>query len=171
MTEKIATTEVSSRRLLKRLRDVMLQDTAIQDKLKSIVSVVASEMGTPVCSFYLLQPGDILELYATYGLNPKSIHETKLRTGEGLIGEVAIQKKALSFEDAQNHQAQGDGEDEGQLPLFSVLPLLDLEGSQPADGHHGQQQEEVPGAAPAVEDHGKDQHGDVFRPGGLENDL
>ena len=103
MTEKIATTEVSSRRLLKRLRDVMLQDTAIQDKLKSIVSVVASEMGTPVCSFYLLQPGDILELYATYGLNPKSIHETKLRTGEGLIGEVAIQKKALSFEDAQNH--------------------------------------------------------------------
>ena len=90
---------VSSRLLLKRLREIMSSDIDVQGKLNRIVQVVASEMHTDVCSFYLLQPGDILELFATYGLKYSAVHETSLRLGEGLIGEIAVQKKALSFED------------------------------------------------------------------------
>ena len=102
--EKEQTTKViSSRRLLKKLREVMSAVISVQEKLNRIVDVVASEMQTDVCSFYLLQPGDILELFAAYGLKQSSIHETSLRLGEGLIGEIAVQKKALSFDDVWHH--------------------------------------------------------------------
>ena len=103
MSEAVKKKEVSSRRLLKRLRDVMLQDIPVQTKLDKIVSLVADELHTEVCSFYLLRPGDILELFATCGLNQDAVHETSLRMGEGLIGEIAVQKKALSFPDAWHH--------------------------------------------------------------------
>ena len=47
---------VSSRRLLKSLREVMSTEVNVEEKLKKIVNVVAKEMHTDVCSFYLLQP-------------------------------------------------------------------------------------------------------------------
>ena len=48
--------EISARRLLKRLRDVMIQETSVQEKLNKIVDIVAEELHTHVCSFYFLQP-------------------------------------------------------------------------------------------------------------------
>ena len=93
----------SARRLLRRLRVVMSADTSVEKKLDEIMQAVAAEMQTQVCSFYLQRPGDILELYATYGLKKEAIHETTLRLGEGLIGTVALQKKTMIFNDAWHH--------------------------------------------------------------------
>ena len=93
----------SARRLLKRLRSVLSSDLSVEKKLNEIMDAVSAEMHTEVCSFYLLQPGDILELFATKGLNQEAVHETSLRLGEGLIGEIALQKKTLIFEDAWHH--------------------------------------------------------------------
>ncbi len=93
----------SARGLLKRLREVMLFESSAEDKLQLIVEAVAQEMKTDVCSFYLLRPGDVLELFATHGLKKEAVHETNLHVGEGLVGEIAVQKKALVFEDAWHH--------------------------------------------------------------------
>lgn len=93
----------STRQVLKDLREIMSKEMNIQKRLDKIVTVVADHLHVNVCSLYVLRPGDMLELYATHGLDTKSVHETFLRVGEGLIGEVALQRKTLAFENAWEH--------------------------------------------------------------------
>ena len=120
---------ISSRQLLKKLREVMSSAIAVQEKLNQIVNVVAKEMHTDVCSFYLLQPGDILELFATYGLKQSAVHETSLRLGEGLIGEIAVQKKALTFEDAWHHPSFVFKEETGEKLFQTLMGVPVLQGA------------------------------------------
>ncbi len=122
--------EISARRLLKRLREVMVQDLPVQEKLNQIVEIVAVELHMQVCSFYFLQPGDILELFASFGLSAAAVHETTLRMGEGLIGEIAVQKKALSFTDAWNHPSFVFKPETGEKVFKSLMGVPVLKGSQ-----------------------------------------
>ncbi|MFV0301314.1 MAG: putative PEP-binding protein [Paracoccus sp. (in: a-proteobacteria)] len=78
-----------SRRLLRRLRDTLGSAGGSQDRLDSITHDIADSMGTQVCSIYLFRDSDTLELCATEGLKPESVHKTRLRLGEGLVGRVA----------------------------------------------------------------------------------
>ncbi|ARE41063.1 Phosphoenolpyruvate-protein phosphotransferase, nitrogen regulation associated [Rhodovulum sp. P5] len=82
-------TESASRRLLGRLRESLAEPGAGQERLDRITSIIAGQMGTDVCSIYLFRDADTLELCATEGLNPDSVHQTRLRVGEGLVGRVA----------------------------------------------------------------------------------
>ncbi|PCI36629.1 MAG: phosphoenolpyruvate--protein phosphotransferase [Rhodospirillaceae bacterium] len=93
----------SSRRLLARVRDVMAGEGAAQHRLDQITSVIAADMVSEVCSVYVRRAGDVLELFATQGLNPGSVHETRLRLGEGLIGTIAASAQPLALSDAQSH--------------------------------------------------------------------
>ena len=52
----------------------------------------------------------MLELYATEGLNPGSVHLAQLRLGQGLVGTIAASARALNLSDAQQH------------PAFAYLP-------------------------------------------------
>ena len=56
--------------LLKRLRDTMARADSVEDTLGEVVRLVANEMVAEVCSIYLLRAGEVLELFATEGLNP-----------------------------------------------------------------------------------------------------
>ena len=150
MSEAEKKKEISSRRLLKRIRDVMLQDISIQTKLDKIVYLVADELHTEVCSFYLLRPGDILELFATYGLSQDAVHETSLRMGEGLIGEIAVQKKPLSFPDAWHHPSFVFKPETGEKPFLSLMGVPVLQGSNllgvlavQTEEHYEYQEEEI----------------------------
>lgn len=150
MSEAEKKKEISSRRLLKRLRDVMLQDISIQTKLDKIVCLVAEELHTEVCSFYLLRPGDILELFATYGLSQDAVHETSLRMGEGLIGEIAVQKKSLSFPDAWHHPSFVFKPETGEKPFLSLMGVPVLQGTNllgvlavQTEAHYEYQEEEI----------------------------
>lgn len=103
-------------RLLKRLRDTLAEAViSPQEKLDSIVRLVASEMKTDVCSIYLLRSGTWLELFATYGLNAGYIHKTRLKKGEGVVGDVAQHGHVLVLADAKQHKnfrfIEGIGED------------------------------------------------------------
>ena len=128
MTEE--NNELSSRRLLKRLRAIMSSDEAEQAQLDAIVEAVANEMHVDVCSFYCLLPGDILELYASFGLHNAAIHETRLRLGEGLIGEIAIQKKSQSFADAWNHPSFVFKPETKEDPFSSLMGVPVLRGTR-----------------------------------------
>ncbi|MBO5997581.1 MAG: phosphoenolpyruvate--protein phosphotransferase [Alphaproteobacteria bacterium] len=127
--EKEQDKTASSRQLLKQLREIMSSDIGVQEKLNRIVYSVAKGMHTDVCSFYLLQPGDILELFATYGLRQSAVHETSLRLGEGLIGEIAVQKKALSFEDAWHHPSFVFKPETGEKMFQTLMGVPVLQGS------------------------------------------
>ncbi|MDZ4094994.1 MAG: phosphoenolpyruvate-utilizing N-terminal domain-containing protein, partial [Paracoccaceae bacterium] len=82
-------TESDSRKLLKRLRDSLALPGKGQDRLDRITHLIADSMRTEVCSIYLFRDEDTLELCATQGLNKASVHQTRLKLGEGLVGRVA----------------------------------------------------------------------------------
>ena len=81
--------ESDSRKLLLRLRETLAAPGGGQHRLDQITHHIADSMGTQVCSIYLFRDPDTLELCATEGLKPESVHKTRLRLGEGLVGRVA----------------------------------------------------------------------------------
>ena len=89
--------------LLKNIRKCVPLKISVEEKINLIIREVIKELPVDVCSCYLMRPGDVLELYATMGLNLKAVHETFLRLGEGLIGEIALKRKLQAFENAQEH--------------------------------------------------------------------
>ncbi|WP_294624065.1 phosphoenolpyruvate--protein phosphotransferase [uncultured Roseovarius sp.] len=92
--------ETDSRQMLSRLRAVMAEDAAGQQRLDRITLLIAEEMKTEVCSIYLFRDEDTLELCATEGLNPDAVHETRMKLGEGLVGRVARTGTIVNTEDA-----------------------------------------------------------------------
>lgn len=98
------------RGLLRRLREVMAESLGAQDRLDKIVRHIASNMVAEVCSVYVLRSDNVLELFATEGLNPGAVHEASLKVGQGLVGLIAKDARPLNLDDAQKH------------PAFAYLP-------------------------------------------------
>ncbi len=93
----------ASRLVLRRLRDVMAGQGNAQERLNTIVRIIAADMVAEVCSCYLMRAGEVLELFATEGLRPEAVHRTRLRVGEGLVGAIAATARPLALADAQSH--------------------------------------------------------------------
>lgn len=93
-------TETESRKLLGRLREALAEDSAGQTRLDHVTHLIASSMGTEVCSIYLFRDDETLELCATEGLKAESVHQTRLRIGEGLVGRVAKTSSIVKTADA-----------------------------------------------------------------------
>lgn len=92
--------ESDSRSLLRRLRDTLATPGGAQDRLDHITYLIADSMRTQVCSIYLFRDPETLELCATEGLKPESVHQTRMRLGEGLVGRVARTGKSINTGDA-----------------------------------------------------------------------
>jgi len=91
--------------LLRRLREVMAEPVSAQERLDKIVVLIAANMVAEVCSVYVLRVDGTLELYATEGLKREAVHETVLRSDEGLVGLVASEANPINLSDAQSHPA------------------------------------------------------------------
>jgi phosphotransferase system enzyme I (PtsP) len=78
----------------------MATEAAGQERLDHITHIIASSMGTEVCSIYLFRDGDTLELCATEGLKAEAVHQTRMRLGEGLVGRVAQRGDTINTADA-----------------------------------------------------------------------
>ena len=61
-------------------------------------------MGTEVCSIYLFRDAETLELCATEGLKAESVHKTRMKLGEGLVGRVARTSRAINTADAPSEK-------------------------------------------------------------------
>ncbi len=121
---------VGSRQLLRRLRDVMAGGGDAQARLDRIVAIIARDMVAEVCSIYLLRPGDILELFATEGLLKTAVHRTRLRVGEGLVGDVAAHARPLSLAEAQDHPQFAYRPETGEEIYHSFLGVPILRGGR-----------------------------------------
>jgi phosphotransferase system, enzyme I, PtsP len=88
--------ESESRKLLRRLRDTLAEPGQGQDRLDRITHLIADSMRTQVCSIYLFRDDDTLELCATEGLKAESVHKTRLKLGEGLVGRVARSERPVN---------------------------------------------------------------------------
>jgi phosphotransferase system enzyme I (PtsP) len=119
-----------TRRLLRRLRDVMAGAGSAQDRLDTIVRIIAGEMVAEVCSAYVLRAGDILELFATEGLKQEAVHQTRLRVGEGLVGVIAATARPLALADAQSHPSFAYRPETGEEIYRSLMGVPVLRGGR-----------------------------------------
>ncbi len=122
----MATATSGPRVLLRQLRETMAEPLASQARLDKIVNLIADNMRTDVCSFYVLRDDSALELFATHGLKPESVHMTTLRLGEGLVGLIAAQAESLNLENAPVHPAFAYRPETGEDPFnaFLGVPVL-----------------------------------------------
>ncbi|HWT29527.1 MAG TPA: putative PEP-binding protein, partial [Propylenella sp.] len=88
----------------------MAEPIGAQERLDKIVRLIAANMVAEVCSVYVLRADNVLELYATEGLKPSSVHRATLIVGRGLVGLIAEEARPLNLPDAQSH------------PAFAYLP-------------------------------------------------
>lgn len=93
---------VAARDILRRLHEVMASRASAQAKLDRVVDIIARSLSSEVCSIYLLRDG-VLELFATHGLKPSSVHVTRLAIGEGLVGHIAANREPLNLAEASTH--------------------------------------------------------------------
>jgi phosphotransferase system enzyme I (PtsP) len=112
--------------LLRRLREVMAGPESAQARLDKVVRAIAANMVAEVCSIYLLRAGNVLELFATEGLNPEAVHKTRLKVGEGLVGTIADTARPLSLPDAPSHPKFAYRPETGEEIYHSLLgvPIL-----------------------------------------------
>jgi phosphotransferase system enzyme I (PtsP) len=118
------------RRLLARIRDVMAANGSAQTRLARIVSIIAKDMATEVCSIYVRRAGDVLELFATQGLRATAVRRTRLRVGEGLVGEIAAKGRPLALSDAQGHPSFVFKPETGEEIYHSLMGVPILRGGR-----------------------------------------
>ena len=119
-----------SRRLLRRLRDVMAGSGTAQERLNTIVRIIAADMVAEVCSCYVMRAGEVLELFATEGLRPEAVHRTRLRVGEGLVGVIAATARPLALADAQSHPDFAYRPETGEEIYHSLMGVPILRGGR-----------------------------------------
>ena len=114
------------RNLLRQIREAMAGAAPAQQRLDMVVRTIAQSMVAEVCSIYLRRASGELELFATQGLNPAAVHTTRLRPGEGLVGEVARSAAPISLSDAPSHPSFAYRPETGEDPYHAFLgaPLL-----------------------------------------------
>src|SRR3984957_15613440 len=119
-----------SRRLLRRLRDIMAGSGSAQERLDKIVGLIAADMVAEVCSAYIMRAGEVLELFATEGLRREAVHRTRLRVGEGLVGVIAATARPLALADAQSHADFAYRPETGEEIYHSLMGVPILRGGR-----------------------------------------
>ncbi|MDH3703684.1 MAG: GAF domain-containing protein, partial [Alphaproteobacteria bacterium] len=117
---------VGSRQLLRRLRDAMARTGSAQERLDRIAQIIARGMVAEVCSIYVMRPGETLVLFSTEGLRKDAVLRTRLKVGEGLVGDIANVARPLALSDAQAHPRFAYRPETGEEIYHSFLgvPLL-----------------------------------------------
>src|SRR6202000_1867546 len=116
--------------LLRRLREIMAEQTTAQTRLDKLVMLIAANMVAEVCSIYLRRAGNARELFATEGWNPPAVHATRMRAGEGLVGLVAESAEPINLSDAPNHPSFSYRPETGEDPYKSFLGVPIVRGGQ-----------------------------------------
>jgi len=116
--------------LFRQIRQVMAGTGDAERRLQKIVRLIASNMIAEVCSCYLMRAGDVLELFATEGLKQEAIHHTRLRVGEGLVGDIAAHSRPLNLSDAQSHKQFAYRPETGEEIYHSLMGVPIMRGGR-----------------------------------------
>ncbi|WP_397416233.1 phosphoenolpyruvate--protein phosphotransferase [Phenylobacterium sp.] len=114
------------RSLLRQIREALAGGGPAQQRLDMVVRTIALSMVAEVCSIYLRRANGEMELFATEGLDRKAVHVTRMKPGEGLVGEIMRQGSPLNLADAPCHPAFSYRPETGEDPYHAFLgvPLL-----------------------------------------------
>lgn len=121
---------VGPRKLLRRLRDVMAGPGEAQERLDKIAKLIAADLVAEVCSIYVRRAGDVLELFATQGLKPEAVHNTRLRVGEGIVGAIAADSRPMALAEANKHPSFAYRPETGEEIYTSMMGVPILRGGR-----------------------------------------
>ena len=122
--------DMALRTIMRRLREIFAETGDGQSRLDQVVRHVSGVMVAEVCSIYLKRQDGSLELFATEGLNPAAVHNTRLKRGEGLVGRCAELGVPINEPDAQNHPAFSLRPETGEEVYHSLLAVPILRSGQ-----------------------------------------
>lgn len=120
--------EPALRIITRRLREIMAEASDGQTRLDRIVRQISGLMVAEVCSIYFKRRDGTLELFATEGLNPEAVHQTRLNRGEGLVGRAAESTAPVNEPEAQKHPAFSFRPETGEEAYHSMLAVPILRG-------------------------------------------
>jgi phosphotransferase system enzyme I (PtsP) len=114
------------RSLLRQIREALASGGPAQTRLDTVVRIIARSMVAEVCSLYLRRSAGEMELFATEGLDAKAVHLTRMKPGEGLVGEIMRLGRPLNLADAPSHPAFSYRPETREDPFHAFLgvPLL-----------------------------------------------
>jgi len=115
--------EPALRGFMRRLREIMADPGDGQARLDRIVRQISGLMVAEVCSIYLKRQDGSLELFATEGLRPSAVHDTRLKRGEGLVGRCAELVQSINEPDAHAHPAFSFRPETGEEIYQSLLAV------------------------------------------------
>lgn len=124
----VVQSEPALRIITRRLREIMAEAGEGQARLDKIVRQISGLMVAEVCSIYFKRQDGTLELFATEGLNPGAVHETRLNRGEGLVGLAAETAAPVNIPNAQQHPAFSFHPETGEEAYHSLLAVPILRG-------------------------------------------
>src|SRR3990170_5258788 len=120
---RVMPSEPALRVIMRRLRDILGEADDGQVRLNKIVRQIAGVMVADVCSIYLKRQDGSLELFATEGLNPAAVHNTRLKRGEGLVGRCAELNITINEPDASKHPAFSYRPETGEEVYHSLMAV------------------------------------------------
>lgn len=115
--------ETALRVIARRLRQIMSEPGSGQERLDKIVRQISGLMVAEVCSIYFKRQDGSLELFATEGLKPEAVHQTRMNRGEGLVGLAAETAAAVNVPEAQEHPAFSYRPETGEEIYHSFLAV------------------------------------------------
>src|SRR3546814_12414424 len=77
-----------------------------------------------------MRRGDGQGLFTRMGLNPEAVNLTRLRVGEGLVGEVALTARPLAIANAPSHPNFAYRPETGEDPDQSLVGVPILRGGK-----------------------------------------
>ena len=87
--------------ILKQLRQIMSSEAPVSEKLSHILQTISLRLKADAATFYAVVDDSYLEMFASYGFGGK-IHSSdrlRVRFGEGVIGEIAQNKRSVALGD------------------------------------------------------------------------
>ena len=110
------------RSLLRQIREAMAGGAPAQSKLDMVVRIIARSMVAEVCSIYLRRAAGDMELFATEGLKHRQPSTSRrMKSGEGLVGEIMRLGRPLALSDAPEHPAFSYRPETGEDPFHGFL--------------------------------------------------
>src|SRR5262244_638319 len=77
-----------------------------------------------------MRHGEVLDVFARRGLKPEAVHKTRLRVGEGLVGDIAAHARPLALAEAQSHPNFAYRPETGEEIYHSMMGVPVLRGGR-----------------------------------------
>ena len=109
---------------LSEISQAISSDQYLDDILKLIVTVTANVMDSKICSLWILDEKEkVLKIRATQAISEAYLKERSLKVGEGIVGDVAEQKKPLAILDVLKEPRYKEKELARKEGLTSMLSV------------------------------------------------